>query len=170
MNNLDNFVDRINGGILGSIDYDKLHNSYSTKDKEYAKAVLNELTRIATEEYGSDYLCDGDGNDFVLIPGVVVSRDTKNICVVLLELDLESSGEHYNTFFLTKHGCLEQFNINDPEETREFIRQTYGSYEYAYSIGIESDHHVDFGNLDPALQDFLDTFEKHTDVALSNKF
>lgn len=161
--NINRYSDRINNTVLCNIDYDKLQDSYGTTDKAYAKAVLNELTQIAVEEYGTDYFDGFDKNEYVLVPGVLRNKATNEMCVALLELDLTSSGEHFNTYFLTKHGCVEQGDTEMPDSLRSFIRETYGSYEYAYPIGIETDHHVDFDNLHKDLQEFLDTFENYTD-------
>lgn len=44
----------------------------------------------------------------------------------------------------------------------DFLRKTYGSYDYAYTLMIENDHHVDFNNLHPDIEKMLNTFERYS--------
>lgn len=159
--NTDRYVEYINENILNKIDYKKLQESYETDNKAYAKSVLNALSQSAVEFYGTSYFDGFDENEYVLLPGIVRSREHGNICLALLELDLKSSGEHYNTNFLVQYGCIPQFHEETPDEVRNFIKNTYGVYDYCYTIGIETDHHVEFEKIHPDMMEILNTFEQY---------
>lgn len=61
---------------------------------------------LFVEVYGTDYL---DSNfEFVGLPAVIQGRNTGHIGLGIVMLDLESSGEHWGTFFLTPMGVIDQ--------------------------------------------------------------
>lgn len=161
-NRTENYVDYINENILPNIDYELLQASYQSEDKSYAKSILNALHKAAIEQYGTNYFDGHDGNEYVLLPGVVRGKKTGNMGIVLLEIDLLSSGEHCGTDFLTKYGVLNQFDDKRPEMISAFLSETYGSYDYAYTLIIENDHHVDFEDLHPDIAEMLNTFEAYS--------
>lgn len=156
------YVDYINENILSKIDYEQLQESYGTEEKAYAKTVLNALSQAAVEHYGTAYFDGFDENEYVVLPGIIRSKDNGNICLGLLEIDLQSSGEHCGTDFLVKYGCVPQFNEEMPDEVRSFLRNTYGSYDYMYTLGIETDHHVDLESAHEDIREMLDTFEDYS--------
>ncbi|MFI3238792.1 MAG: DUF5688 family protein [Lachnospiraceae bacterium] len=155
------YVDYINENILSKIDYKQLQESYGTEEKTYAKTVLNALSQAAVEHYGTEYFDGFDENEYVVLPGIIRSKDNGNICLGLLEIDLQSSGEHCGTDFLVKYGCIPQFDEKSSEEVRSFIRTTYGSYDYMYTLGIETDHHVDIDSTHKDIREILDTFQNY---------
>lgn len=61
--------------MLPKIDFVKLQASYGTKEKSYAKGVLNALHQATISIYGTNYFDGHDGNEFVLIPGIVRSKE-----------------------------------------------------------------------------------------------
>jgi len=90
----DQYVEFINDRILPHIDYAKLQESYNT-DMAYAKGVLNRLHEAMVTVYGGARLDEDISDDgFVVIPGIVRGKQSGNICLALLDLDLSSSGEH----------------------------------------------------------------------------
>lgn len=125
--------------MLPYIDYKKLQESYGTKEKQYAKMVLKSLTEAAKKIYGNKIACRGR-LDFVIVPGVIVSRETRNVCVVLLGLDLTSAGDHCSTDFLTKYGNVLQGHEAD-EQIQKFISEMYIPYQYTYTLPIIGDIH-----------------------------
>lgn len=160
--NTDRYVEYINKSILSKIEYEKLQESYGTEEKAYAKQVLNALSQAAVECYGTAYFDGFDENEYVVLPGIIRSRTNGNICLGLLEIDLQSSGEHCGTTFLVNHGCVPQFSEEIPDNVRNFVRETYGNYEYMYTIGIETDHHVDLETTHEDIREMLDTFEDYS--------
>ena len=158
------YIEYINNNILPFIDYDLLQKSYDTEDKSYAKTVLYKLHEAVVKEYGSDKLvCNGD-IQFAAVPGVIRSLGTGRLCVVLLHIDLYSSGEHCGTDFLTKYGVVSQEPIED-KEIIKFMNETYnGGYDYLYTPKIYGDIHIDINSLPKELTDFLKDFQNNTEV------
>nr|WP_319489295.1 hypothetical protein [uncultured Caproiciproducens sp.] len=70
-------------------------NLHGAQNKDYAKAVLHLLHQAMVQCFGTDFLTEGV-TDYVMVPGVVQSKEKGNLCIALLELDLTSSGEHYD--------------------------------------------------------------------------
>ncbi len=159
--NTERYAELINSTILPFIDYDKLQNSYDT-DMSYAKGVLNRLHEAMVTVYGGGQLYDVDGGDgFVLIPGAVRGKENGNLCIALLELDLSSSGEHWGTTFLCKHGVIPQSVTADADnelrrQSKE-IGKLIGSYDYGYTAEIPDDIHVDANRLPDELRIVLMT-------------
>ena len=94
------YVDYINRNVLNRINYARLQEDYQTEEKAYAKSVLDALHQGVLEVYGTEtFDRDTLEEGFVLLPGVLQSREKSNVCIALLELDLSSSGE--SDFFST---------------------------------------------------------------------
>lgn len=155
------YVEHLNQKVLPTIDYDRLQASYGTQDKDYAKAVLHLLYKAMVQCYGTDCLTEGV-TDYVMVPGVVQSKEKENLCIVLLELDLTSSGEHYETNFLTGYGILSQSDPELPDHIRAYIQDTFIPYDYGYTAAIPCDIHVEKSSLPEAVREMLSTFWKHT--------
>lgn len=162
------YADYINNYILPFIDYSALQASYVT-DMVYAKGILNRLHNAMLTVYGSERLDERDGDEgFVLIPGVVRSRETGKMGIALLQLDLSSSGEHWGTDFLCKYGVISQDAIHSgsnngralASETRKIIA-AYVPYDYLYTAKIQDDIHVNMGRLPEDLKRVLEEFRNH---------
>ena len=92
------YVDYINRDVLNRINYARLQEDYQTEEKTYAKSVLNALHQGVMEVYGTEtFDRDTLEEGFILLPGVLQSRENGNVCIALLELDLSSSREHWGT-------------------------------------------------------------------------
>lgn len=155
------YVERLNRSILPYIDYEQLQRSYETEDKSYAKTVLYFLNKAAKEEYGSDVLSYSEDLEMAFLPGVIRSQDTGKLCLAFLDIDLSSSGEHCGTQFLTQYGIVAQGHIED-EEILNFMNEMYGGgYDYAYTLPVERDIHVNPEELPEEITDFLADFENH---------
>jgi len=153
------YVDYIDKNILPVINYNKLQASYSS-DMVYAKTILNLLHKAMVKIYGGESfeLNSGD-EEFVVIPGVVRGIKSGNMVIVLLELDLSSSGEHCGTTFLCKYGAIPQDgNKNDPEV--QDIHSMFMPYEYCYTATIPDDIHVNYENLSKEIKNVLNDFRK----------
>ena len=100
------YVDYINRNVPNRINYARLQEDYQTEEKAYAKSVLDALHQGVLEVYGTEtFDRDTLEEGFVLLPGVLQSREKSNVCIALLELDLSSSGEHWGRDYLTKYCC-----------------------------------------------------------------
>lgn len=153
------YVDYINQNVLDKVNYARLQEDYRTEEKAYAKSVLNALHKGVLEVYGTEAFDRGSLEEgFILLPGVLQSRENGNVCIVLLELDLSSSGELWGTDYLTKYGCINPREEEMPEKVRQFLEEAYGTYCYGYTATIVDDIHVDKDGLPDALKEILADF------------
>lgn len=164
----DRYIAHLNHNILPYINYEALQRSYETEDKAYAKTILYVLNRAAISCYGSDTLeCHGE-LDYAVLPGLIQSKDTRRICLALLDIDLDSSGEHCGTAFLTQYGVVSQGHIEE-QEIRDFMKEMYsGGYDYAYTFMVDGDIHIDNSDIPPAIKDFLATYHASAAKAIAD--
>lgn len=158
---MNRYVDYINANVLPKIDYERLQADYGTEEKSYAKSVLNALHQGLLKEYGTETFGRDAAGLYVLLPGVVQSKATGQLCIALLELDLQSSGEHCGTDFLIRYGCINQNEPEMPGKVRQFLKDTYGAYEYGYTATLTDDIHVDKAKLPSAMRELLEDFRQH---------
>ncbi|WP_097015333.1 hypothetical protein [Anaerocolumna aminovalerica] len=152
MNLQEAFIERLNT-FLPNVDFDKLDKSCNSVEDGYAKEILKLMHDIFVEVYGTDYL--DSIYEFVELPAVIQGRNTGHIGLGIVTLDLESSGEHWGTFFLTPRGVIDQGMENMPAADSRYLSQTYMPYDYWYTISLERDHHVDFDNVPEKIADML---------------
>ena len=164
------YVDYINRNVLNRINYARLQEDYQTEEKAYAKSVLNALHQGVMEVYGTEtFDRDTLEEGFVLLPGVLQSRESGNVCIALLELDLSSSGEHWGTDYLTKYGCINPREEEMPDAVRQFLKETYGTCDYGYTATLTDDIHVDKERLPDTLKEILADFGNHVFVPCSRE-
>ena len=164
------YVDYINRNVLNRINYACLQEDYQTEEKAYVKSVLNALHQGVTEVYGTEtFDRDTLEEGFILLPGVLQSRENGNICISLLELDLSSSGEHRGTDYLTKYGCINPCEEKMPDAVRRFLKETYRTCDYGYTATLTDDIHVDKECLPDALKEILADFRNHVFVPCSRE-
>jgi hypothetical protein len=156
----DQYVDYINESILPFVDYEKLHSSYGT-DMVYAKEVLYLLHEAMVKTYGGESLDEDMGDEgFVIVPGIVCGKETGNISLALLDLDLSSSGEHWGTSFLCRHGVVSQSSdIHTP--AGKDMSTLIGNYDYCYTAAIPNDIHIDKAALPKEVKAILEDFRNH---------
>jgi len=175
-NGLEKYADELNNNILPNIDYNKLQESYST-DMVYAKGVLNRLDKAMEAAYGTVALSHDDGDDgFVLVPGVIRGRESGNMCLALLELDLSSSGEHWGTSYLCKYGVVSQTAAGNDPETGEAaqamakeMNKAFIPYDYCYTAAVLGDIHVQPSQLPKELREVITDFRNHRAVLLNEE-
>jgi len=161
-NKMDKYIDFINENILPYIDYRLLGQSCEIlKDKSYAKAVLNELTVAARNIYGSTVRAEYNDDDFILVPGIVQSKHAKILCIALLELDLSSSGERWGTDFLSKFGIISSNNTEELSNNGKIFLKVFSSCDYAYTLNIPGDIHLEYQKLTDKAKMFLDDYSNH---------
>lgn len=153
------YIDHINAKILPHIDYFKLQKSYET-DMTYAKGILNRFHEAMLTVYGGeclDYL--GEGDAFAVIPGVIQGRESGKLCLALLEFDLSSHCEHWNTVYLCKFGAISQSG-GKRYGTKE-MNAMFIPYDYGYTANLPNDIHCDIDRLPRAIRDVLSDFRQH---------
>lgn len=166
---MNRYVDYINAKVLPKINYERLQADYGTEEKAYAKSVLNALHQGLLTVYGTETFDRETAGGYVLLPGVVQSKATGELCIALLELDLQSSGEHCGTDFLVRYGCISQLEPEIPDEVRKFLRDTYGAYDYGYTAKLTADIHVNKARLPQAMREVLEDFRQHEFVSCDER-
>ena len=139
------FANNINA-VLQKVSFEHLESSLQNSDKSYAGEVLKEMHDAFVKTYGTDYLENGK-YEFVNIPAVIRSRNTEKLCLGIVTLDLQSSGEHYGTDFLTPCGVISQGDPDLDMNLREYIRDNFSFYDYWYTADVERDIHVGIDNI-----------------------
>lgn len=138
------FIDKINQ-ILKTVNFKKLDESCNTEDKSYAKTILDRMHNALVEVYETDCF-DWRCGDFVDIPAVIRGEKSGHISLGLVNLDLQSSGEHWGTFIFTEKGVLDHGGkLSDGENA--LLNAEYIPYQYWYTAYLPDDHHVDFDNV-----------------------
>ena len=137
------FINNINLR-LGEVDFKKVVESYKTPEFAEAKELLKLLHEEFCEAFGTsdvDELIDGE-DVFIHLPAVMRSRETGELCVGLVYVDTESSGEHWGTAFAFINGFVNQEDkdINNPMVEE---RKAFGIYDYWYTPDYDGDIHSD---------------------------
>lgn len=138
------FIDKVNE-ILDKTDFLLLNMSCNTENTSYAAETLLAMHQAFEEVYGEGYVDEKYG--MVMMPAVVKGTESGIKALALVTLDLESSGEHWGTTFLTPGGPLVQGNAELTEEQKRAIREYYIPYDYWYTPLVERDHHVNFTDM-----------------------
>ena len=144
------FIDKINE-ILGKTDFLRLNASCNMENTSYAAETLLAMHQAFGEVYGEGYVDEDYG--MVMMPAVVRGRESGIQSLALVTLDLESSGEHWGTIFLTPGGPLEQGHAELTEEQKRAIGEYYIPYDYWYTPLVERDHHVSFTDMPESVAD-----------------
>lgn len=138
------FIDRVNE-ILDKTDFLLLNISCNSANTSYATEKLYAMHRAFEEVYGEGYVDENCG--MVMMPAVVRGRNSGIQTLALVTLDLESSGEHWGTTFLSPGGPLVQGDAELTKEQKRIIQEYYIPYDYWYTPLVERDHHVDFTDM-----------------------
>lgn len=148
------YIEKLNKDILPKLDFEKLHESCKSTDKQYAKEVLKSLHDAFIDIYKTDYLTDSE-YEFVRVPAIIKARQTGNVSIGIVTLDIESSGEHWGTVFFTDEGLIDAHDEVISKAEKEYISTNFIPYDYWYTIDVERDHHVDFKNAPDEICDML---------------
>lgn len=136
------FVNNINLR-LGEVDFKKVVESYKTHEYTEAKELLKMMHEEFCEAFGTsdvDELIDGD-DVFIHLPAVMRSRETGELCVGLVYVDIESSGEHWGTAFAFSNGFVNQEDTDSNSPMVE-ERKAFGIYDYWYTPNYDGDIHT----------------------------
>ena len=147
------FIDRVNT-ILEDVDFAKLHKSANGHDQTYAMDTLKQLHQAFVDTYGTDCVTDRSLG-FIDVPAVIRGRKAGEIFLGLVTVDLEGSGEHWNTNFFMEDGVADQSSIGEGNQwTADFLRRI-GVYDYWYTPEIPCDIHVNFEYIPHRVEDLL---------------
>lgn len=149
------FIDKINQ-ILKSVDFKKLDESCNSEDKSYARTILDRMHDALVEVYDTDYI-DWSCGDFIYIPAVIRGEKSGHISLGLVNLDLQSSGEHWGTYIFTEKGVLDHGGkLSDAQNT--MLNAEYIPYQYWYTAYLPDDHHVDFDNVPDDVKGIISSY------------
>ena len=116
--------------------------------------MIKQFHQAFIDTYGTDLLCR-DEYGFLYVPAVIRGKETRNIALGLVLLDLNAAGEYCDTVFFTKYGVMEQGDEKLSKTAHNYLRDTFGSYRYWYTPEIPSDIHVGFENIPGKVRDLL---------------
>lgn len=138
------FMDKV-GEVIKDVDLARLDASCNSEQTDYASETLLAMHRAFEEVYGEGYVQEAYG--MVMMPAIVREDDSGVYALSIVMLDLESSGEHWETRFLTPMGVLDQQSSELSDEQRAYLKKNFASYDYWYTPLVERDHHVDFASM-----------------------
>ena len=144
------FINKINE-ILEKTDFKLLNMSCNSENTSYAAEKLFAMHQAFETVYGEGYVDEAYG--MVMMPAVVCGRDSGIRTLALVTLDLESSGEHFGTIFMTPGGMMEQGTSSLSEKQKQALAEYYIPYDYWYTPLVERDHHVDFTQMPEEVAD-----------------
>lgn len=147
------FVNNINV-VIQKISFSQLESSLQSPDKIYAEKVLKEMHNAFVKTYGSDCLNENE-YEFIKIPAVIRSRNNGRLSLGIVTLDLQSSGEHWGTDFLTPYGVVSQGDPDANADLQKYISDNFIPYDYWYTADVEDDIHVDFDNVPENIEKLL---------------
>ena len=136
---------------METTDFKLLNMSCNSENTSYAAEKLLAMHQAFEEVYGEGYVDESYG--MIMMPAVVRGRESGIQALALVTLDLESSGEHWGTTFLTPGGPLVQGHAELTEEQKRAIREYYIPYDYWYTPLVERDHHVNFTDMPETVAD-----------------
>lgn len=139
------FIDKVNT-ILEDVDFAKLHESANGRDQSYATDTLKQLHQAFVDTYGTDCVTDQELG-FIDVPAVIRGRKAGEVFLGLVSLDLESSGEHWNTQFFMEDGVVDQENCDKAARWNTEFFYRVGVYDYWYTPEIPCDIHVNFESI-----------------------
>ena len=145
------FIRKLNKDIFPQVSLDKLKVFQDSNDTWYMKSLLKAMHETFCEVFDSDYV--NSDMEFVTVPAVIKGANGK-LYPALVDLDVSSSGEHYGSSILTPIGMIEHDGSDLPPNQAELLREIV-PYQYWYTPYIERDHHVDFDDLPPEVEEVL---------------
>ena len=147
------FIESINQNVLERIDLHRLNQAYREQNMTYPTEVLGRLHAQFAEVYGCSRIYDD--MDFVMVPGVVLGANQK-IYLALFEIDFSSSGELWNTQFITPYGVFSQVGENPDPDAKVYMTGVV-PYQYWYTVKYDGDIHT---SMDDCPEDLVRMIEQ----------
>ena len=147
------FIGKVNT-ILEEVDFEKLLESANGQDQSYAMDTLKQLHQAFVDTYGTDYITDHELG-FIDVPAVIRGRKAGEVFLGLVTIDLESSGEHWNTQFIMEDGVVDQENCDKTARWNTEFFYRVGVYDYWYTPEIPGDIHVNFESIPHKVETLL---------------
>ena len=147
------FINKVNT-ILEDVDFEKLLESANGRDQSYAIDTLKQLHQAFVDTYGTACITDRELG-FIDVPAVIRGRKAGEVFLGLVSLDLESSGEHWNTQFFMEDGVVDQANCDKTARWNTEFFYRVGVYDYWYTPEIPGDIHVNFESIPHKVETLL---------------
>ena len=147
------FINKVNT-ILENVDFEKLLESANGQDQSYAMDTLKQLHQAFVDTYGTDCITDSDLG-FIDVPAVIRGRKAGEVFLGLVTIDLESSGEPWNTQFIMEDGVVDQENCDKTARWNTEFFCRVGGYDYWYTPEIPGDIHVNFESIPHKVETLL---------------
>lgn len=108
------------------------------------KEMLELMHEVFCSTYGTACVDDIDAGseDMFYLPAVIKSRETDAVCIGLVLVDIEASGEHWETQFMLGGNFYHDNDENMPDEIKT-EREKIGVYDYWYTPDYYGDIHSD---------------------------
>lgn len=164
---LEAFIYEINNVVIPRIRWDVLNASYSKHGHAYAKQVLGEMHQAFKRVYGKEPVTKERCGELVCLPAITRANNTGELCVGLMQIDLSSSGEHWDTQFFTEQGVLPHPTCIDLQEDGRVDRLI--PYSYWYTPHVQRVIHVNYRNMPAEVADMLKAARKLPVVQLMPK-
>ena len=147
------FIGKVNT-ILEEVDFEKLLESANGLDQSYAMDTLKQLHQAFVDTYGTDCITDRKLG-FIDVPAVIRGKKAGEVFLGLVTIDLESSGEHWNTQFIMEDGVVDQENCDKTARWNTEFFYRVGGYDYWYTPEIPGDIHVNFESIPHKVETLL---------------
>ena len=147
------FIGKVNT-ILEEVDFEKLLESANGQDQSYAMDTLKQLHQAFVDTYCTDCITDRELG-FIDVPAVIRGRKAGEVFLGLVTIDLESSGEHWNTQFIMEDGVVDQANCDKTARWNTEFFYRVGVYDYWYTPEIPGDIHVNFESIPHKVETLL---------------
>ena len=147
------FIGKVNT-ILEEVDFEKLLESANGQDQSYAMDTLKQLHQAFVDTYGTDCITDRELG-FIDVLAVIRGRKAGEVFLGLVTIDLESSGEHWNTQFIMEDGVVDQENCDKTARWNTEFFYRVGVYDYWYTPEIPGDIHVNFESIPHKVETLL---------------
>lgn len=139
------FLNAVNS-ILDDLDFEELDQSCNGNDPTYAQDVLQQMHQAFLNIYRTDCLTDPELHVLEL-PAVIRGKQTDEICIGLVSLDLRASGSRVNIVFITPVGVLSQNQKSMSRIQRAYLLDKFMPYDYWYTPEVPCDVHINYDNV-----------------------
>ena len=163
---IDAFLEKLNNEVLSKLTMKECGRIYSKQDIPAMTALLTDMHKAFLSVYHTEIL--DEDYEWVMLPAVIRARKDGLLTVGVVTLDLQSSGEHWGTSFLTPAGMVDLQNTDHRPEFRDRMIKQWIPYDYYYTPYVPGDIHVNPSLAPEAVQKMLDACradEAETDIS-----
>ncbi len=150
---MDSYLEKINREIFGKLSVKECGRIYTQQDIPAMTELLKRMHTAFCEVYHTD--CLDSAYEWVMLPAVIRSQKSGLTTVGIVTLDLQSFGEHWETYFLTPAGIVDLHNTDHKPAFRDRMIKQWIPYDYYYTPFVENDIHVNYSHLPESVSQML---------------